>query len=80
MSGTPEGGRKSRDKLLAADPNHYEKLARKALRTRGGAPTPGSFDSASGRAGGKKGGKISKRPKGKQADVQVDGPLDELSL
>lgn len=43
MSGTPAGGRKAAEKLLAADPLYYERLSEKAMKARGGHASPGSF-------------------------------------
>jgi general stress protein YciG len=63
MSGSPETGRKARDKLLEKDPDYYRKLGR--LGGKGGKGMLKGFaanhDSAV--TAGKKGGTISRRNK-----------------
>ncbi len=63
MGGTTDGGKKTRDKLLAEDPDFYKKIRAKVKNPVAGKTATGSFTKGSERAriAGAKGGKKSKR-------------------
>lgn len=60
MPGTPEGARKSRDRLLAKNPNHFRDLQRKRqlknpIKPHSGLFKPGNSEAAEGGRAGKRG-------------------------
>ncbi len=63
MGGTTDGGKKTRDKLLAQDPDFYKKIRAKVKNPVAGKAATGSFDKDPERArlAGAKGGRKSKR-------------------
>jgi uncharacterized protein len=66
MAGTYEGGLKAAQKILERDPNHFKRIG----AIGGSRGTTGGFyaDRELARIAGAKGGKVSKRTKGKKAD------------
>lgn len=68
MPGTPEGARKSRDRLLAKNPNHYRDLQRKRQLKNPPKPHSGSFKPGNEEAA--EGGRASKRGPAKSPVVE----------
>lgn len=69
MGATSEGGKKTRDKLLARDPNYYSNLSKKAKKPRGGRNSVANFDENRelARKAGALGGRKSRRGKSQRS-------------
>jgi general stress protein YciG len=81
MTGTKKSTKKTARTLTKDDPNFYSKISKMAKKPRGGQHSPGSFKKGNDLAA--KGGKASKRRKGKHltdADIDKLPSIKEIEL